>query len=185
MEDGQQTEAARWIGLTSEKFQPYQNWKTPNGFLCGTYASAVLLAYYQDNVAAHLLPPTVRVAHDPTADTLAPFLKPMIQRFGLPTVPVQVASGLNRFFRQYQVACRARFTSVGSWTRVTRRIAAGQPVLISILRVLGSTYGNHWVVAYAYQETAAGERFYKIHDNWGAVDAVIPARWANGTVTIC
>lgn len=103
MEDEQQTETARWIGLASEKFQPYQNWKTPNGFLCGTYASAVLLAYYQDNVAAHLLPPTVRVAHDPTADTLAPFLKPMIQRFGLPTVPVQVASGLNRFFRHYQV----------------------------------------------------------------------------------
>lgn len=26
----------------------YKKWATPSGYLCGTYAAAVLLAYYQD-----------------------------------------------------------------------------------------------------------------------------------------
>jgi len=57
-------------------------------------------------------------------------------------------------------------------------------VIIGILKPLGSTYGNHWVVAYAYAETASGERYFKVHDNWGNYKKVIPASWVNGTVTL-
>ena len=34
------------------------------------------------------------------------------------------------------------------------------------LEAFRSTYGNHWVVAYAYLETETG-RYLKVHDNWG------------------
>ena len=34
----------QWIEL--ESFEIYRDWKTPRGFLCGTYASSVLLAYW-------------------------------------------------------------------------------------------------------------------------------------------
>jgi hypothetical protein len=33
-------------------------------------------------------------------------------------------------------------------------------------------------------ETSAGDRFYKIHDNWGKSEAVIPAEWGNGTISL-
>lgn len=56
--------------------------------------------------------------------------------------------------------------------------------MIGILKVLGSTYGNHWVTAYAYFETETGERYYKLHDNWGDYHKVIPASWSNGTVSL-
>jgi hypothetical protein len=39
-------------------------------------------------------------------------------------------------------------------------------------------------VAYAYAETASGERYFKVHDNWGNYKKVIPASWVNGTVTL-
>lgn len=34
----------QWVEL--ESFERYREWKTPRGFLCGTYASSVLLAYW-------------------------------------------------------------------------------------------------------------------------------------------
>ncbi|TXW87191.1 hypothetical protein D4M61_30325, partial [Klebsiella pneumoniae] len=78
---------------------------------------------------------------------------------------------------------RGRATVFGGWQRACKRIDQGKPVIVGLLKPLGSTYGNHWVVAYAYLETETG-RYLKVHDNWGNYNQVIPASWINGTVSL-
>jgi hypothetical protein len=175
-------EDSQWIGLSEEHFARYKNWKTPSGNLCGTYAAAVLLAYYQDQIDEHILPKEIRKKAGDRR-VLIDFLQACIQPAGYPTIPFQVSRGLKKLCQTFQLPYSPRSTSIGSWQRATKRIMQGKPVILGVLRVLGSTYGNHWVVAYAYTETASGERFYKVHDNWGNYRQVIPASWANGTVS--
>ncbi|MBU5365044.1 hypothetical protein P7H74_06860 [Enterococcus devriesei] len=172
----------QWIELNS--FENYRTWKTPSGFLCGTYASSVLLAYWQDNLDAACLSAEIRKPQQFAPDILINSLRPLLQPLDLPTVPLQIAVGLNHYFRRYQVPYRARITTLGAWQRVTKRILAGEPVMIGLLKIFGSTYNNHWVVAHGFLETAEGQRFFKIHDNWGNVDKIIPAAWANGTISL-
>ena len=117
-----------WQGIPEERFRRYKSWVTPSGYLCGTYAATVFLAY-----------------------------------FDLPY--------------------RGRATVFGGWQRACKRIDQGKPVIVGLLKPLGSTYGNHWVVAYAYLETETG-RYLKVHDNWGNYNQVIPASWINGTVSL-
>ena len=90
----------------------------------------------------------------------------LIQPHGLPTIAWQVAHGLSRFFTHFDLPYRGRATVFGGWQRACKRIDQGKPVIVGLLKPLGSTYGNHWVVAYAYLETETG-RYLKVHDNWG------------------
>ena len=174
----------KWVELPPENFARYQTWQTPSGFLCGTYAAAVLLAFTQDQVQPDLLPKTIRTPGEAAPDRLISVLQPVLQPLDLPTIPAQIAVLLNHFLARYsQVAPRVRFTSVGGWYRAVKRITSGQPVMIGLLKLLGSTYGNHWVVAYGFYENERGERFFKIHDNWGHSDKIIPASWVNGTIS--
>lgn len=172
-----------WIELPEERFKTYQTWRTPSGFLCGTYASSVLLAYYQDYLDETILPVKLRQKGSKDNQALIAAMQPVLQPIDLPTIPAQISFGLNRFLKQQQASQRARFTTTGAWHRVTKRILAGKPVMIGVLRILGSTYGNHWVVAYGFYEDSRGQRFYKVHDNWGNYNKIIPAGWANGTIS--
>ncbi|WP_206215449.1 dihydrolipoamide dehydrogenase [Enterococcus sp. ZJ1668] len=173
-----------WIGLPEQRFSNYKDWKTPAGYLCGTYAAAVLLAYYQDYRDDVRIPQMIREKSASDPQNLVPVLRQTIQPHGLPTVPFQVSAGVTSFLGATGNDIRARSTVIGSWQRATKRIRQGKPVMIGILRALGSTYGNHWVTAYAYFESASGERYYKVHDNWGDFQRVIPASWSNGTVSL-
>lgn len=173
-----------WHGLPEERFKAYRYWRTPEGYLCGTYASSVLLAYYQDYIDETIIPTFIRQKKTTDVKTLAAFLQLFIQRHGLPTIAPQVAHGLSRFFSYNSKNIRGRATMIGGWQRAIKRINQGKPVIIGINQFLGSTYGNHWVVAYAYMETAAGERYFKVHDNWGGYQVQIPAKWVNGTVSL-
>ncbi|KAF1295845.1 hypothetical protein BAU15_03365 [Enterococcus sp. JM4C] len=170
--------------MPESRFYPYRNWLTPSGYLCGTYASTVLLAYYQDYIDETIIPDTLRMKGENRHEDLANCLRPLIQPLGLPTIPFQVGFGLSRYFDRYGLKYRARTTLIGSWNRAVKRIQQGKPVEVGILKVLGSTYGNHWIVAYAYLEKADGSRFYKVHDNWGNYNKVINASWGNGTVSL-
>ena len=62
-----------WHGLPEERFKAYRNWRTPRGYLCGTYAASVLLAYYQDYVDEQMIPSFIRQkkATDSPADNLS------------------------------------------------------------------------------------------------------------------
>lgn len=174
----------RWIGLPEEHFLRYRNWRNTSGNLCGTYASSVMLAYYQDHLEEGILPKSVREKETDANERLIYSLKNSIQRLGLPTVPVQVSSGINRFLRKYGISARARFYHTKNWQHITKAILAGRPVVVSLIRILGSAYGNHWVTAYAFLETSSGQRYLKIHDNWGRYDRIIPANWVNSTVVL-
>lgn len=176
-------EEKQWIGLSEEQFFRYKNWTTPSGYLCGTYASAVFLAYYQDYMDFKIIPSTIRKPRQKDNQLLVRHLQRYIQPHGLPTLSWQVAHGISRFTQRADTEYRARATMLGGWQRACKRINQGQPVILGILKVLGSTYGNHWVVAYAYSETRDGKRFFKVHDNWGSYNRVIPAHWVNGTVS--
>nr|WP_241161938.1 dihydrolipoamide dehydrogenase [Enterococcus sp. ZJ1622] len=173
-----------WVGLPEQRFSNYKDWKTPVGYLCGTYAAAVLLAYYQDYREDVRIPQTIREKNASDPQNLVPVLRQTIQPHGLPTVPFQVSAGITAFLKAAGSNTSARSTVIGSWQRATKRIRQGKPVMIGILRALGSPYGNHWVTAYAYFESASGERYYKVHDNWGDFHRVIPASWSNGTVSL-
>ncbi|MDT2673142.1 hypothetical protein [Enterococcus dongliensis] len=172
----------RWVELKS--FEAYREWKTPRGFLCGTYASSVLLAYWQDQLDEQCSVNQLREKNSSQNDALIRTLQAFLQPIDYPTVPIQISLGLNRFFRRYHIPYRARATTVGSWQRTTKRIAAGEPVMIGLLQILGSKYKNHWVVAHGFMETSDGQRFYKIHDNWGKSAAIVPAKWVNGTISL-
>ncbi|MEY8445901.1 dihydrolipoamide dehydrogenase [Enterococcus ratti] len=173
-----------WIGVPEKRFLNYKNWRTPSGYLCGTYAAAVLLAYYQDFQNEFYLPPNLREKGSKDCQQLTEALRKTIQPLGLPTVPLQVSKGITKFLAHAGNSLAARSTFLGSWQRATKRIRQGKPVLLGVLKVLGSTYGNHWVTAYAYYESSSGARFYKVHDNWGNTQQIIPARWCNGTVSL-
>ncbi|MFV0560150.1 MAG: C39 family peptidase [Enterococcus sp.] len=173
----------KWVGIDEESFAPYRKWKTPYGYLCGTYAAAVLLAYYQDHIDETILSSEIREKNSAGNARLIAQLRCKIQPAGLPTIPLQVSHGINRFLANSTSKRRTRTTALGSWERVTKRLKQKKPVMIGVLGWLGSTYGNHWVVAYAYLEAEDGRRYYKIHDNWGNYRKVIPASWANGTVS--
>ncbi|KAF1300596.1 MULTISPECIES: hypothetical protein [Enterococcus] len=173
-----------WIGIPEERFSRYRRWMTPSGYLCGTYAAAVFLAYYQDYVDEKIIPANLRNKNAQTSKSLIDILHLLIQPHGLPTLPIQVGYGLSRYFDFYKLPYRARTTMLGGWHRATKRIDQGRPVILGLMRGLGSSYGNHWVVAYAYLETEDGQRFFKVHDNWGDHRKVIPAAWINGTISL-
>ncbi|NBK97301.1 MAG: hypothetical protein EOM50_04685 [Erysipelotrichia bacterium] len=44
----------------------------------------------------------------------------------------------------------------------------------------GSTYGNHWVLAYQVREDSVGKGWYKCVDNHGRYNAIIQASWTAG-----
>ncbi|MGM0125239.1 hypothetical protein IGI37_002637 [Enterococcus sp. AZ194] len=173
-----------WIGLPESRFYPYRNWHTPSGYLCGTYASTVLLAYYQDYIDETIIPKELREKGENRYEDVASYLRRLIQPHGLPTIPFQVGFGLSRYFDHFGLNYRARTTVIGSWARATKRMQQGKPIELGILKILGSSYGNHWVTAYAYLEKSDGSRYYKIHDNWGNYNKVINASWGNGTVSL-
>ncbi|OQO70703.1 dihydrolipoamide dehydrogenase [Enterococcus villorum] len=173
-----------WVGLPEKRFLTYKNWRTPAGYLCGTYAAMVLLAYYQDFQNERMIPPNLRTKGSKESEKLRDALRKTIQPLGLPTVPLQVSHGITKFLKENDYPCSARSTVAGSSQRATKRIRQGKPVILGVLKVLGSPYGNHWVTAYAYYESSSGERFYKVHDNWGNYERTIPAKWCNGTVSL-
>lgn len=145
-------------------------------FLCGTYASSVLLAYWQDQIDDRILPNGLRKRERTkrSADSSAAAFV-AADRFSNCTASDFFR--LKSLFRRYRISYRARGTVAGSWQRVTKRILKGEPVMIGLLQLFGSSYKNHWVVVHGFMETSDGQKFYKIHDNWGKSAAVIPAEW--------
>lgn len=174
----------QWIELPEERFLAYRTWTTPKGYLCGTNTAAVLLAYYQDYIDESIIPTYIRTKKSRKKETLAHFLQLFIQPMGLPTIAWQVSHGLSSYFDHVGYPSRARMTMFGGWQRIVKRINQGKPVIVGVAKILGSTYGNHWVTAYGYMETSMGQRYLKVHDNWGNYNKVIPVKWVNGTISL-
>ncbi len=95
-----------WQGIPEERFRRYKSWVTPSGYLCGTYAATVFLAYYQDYIDEQIIPKTVRRKNQLQPGALTDILRLLIQPHGLPTIAWQVAHGLSRFFTHFDLPYR-------------------------------------------------------------------------------
>ncbi len=84
-------------GIARRTFLRYKKWATPSGYLCGTYAAAVLLAYYQDYRKEWMLPNEIRKKNTADSLVLTKALRSQIQPLGLPTIPFQVSTGISSF----------------------------------------------------------------------------------------
>ena len=105
-----------WQGIREERFRRYKSWVTPSGYLCGTYAATVFLAYYQDYIDEQIIPKTVRRKNQLQPGALTDILRLLIQPHGLPTIAWQVAHGLSRFFTHliYLIGGVPQFSAAGS-----------------------------------------------------------------------
>lgn len=173
-----------WIGIDAELFYPYRKIITKSGYLCGTSAATTFLCYYQDHLMPTIIPTHIRAKDSENTAALQDLLRVIIQPFDFPTLSFQVAHGMSRYFSLFHLPLRARQTPLGGLTRVIKRIDQGKPVIVGLMKLKGSTYGNHWVVAYAYKKDAVGNYWLRIHDNWGDYQKIIPASWINGTISL-
>lgn len=173
-----------WLGISESEFYPYRNITTKSGYLCGTSAATVFLCYYQDHLVKTIVPEHIRQNGSDPTKALQDLLRVIIQPFDFPTISLQVSHGLSRYFRLFKLPFRARQTPVGGLERVKKRLLQGKPVIVGLMKLKGSTYGNHWVVAYGYKKDETGKEWLKVHDNWGNYHKVIPASWINGTISL-
>lgn len=172
-----------WQGIDEQRFANYQSWINQQGNYCGSYAAAVLLAYYQDYFDETIIPEYLREVNSSKEQALIAVLQLIIQPFGLPTLPIELSMGINRYFRRFAANYRVRQTPFGGWQRVKKRLDNHQPIIVGLSKKKGSTYGNHWVVAYAYAKAENDQYLLKVHDLWGNYAAIVPVSWLNGTVS--
>lgn len=168
----QPSEILEWVGLPTILMKDYQtviNRKTPG--ICGTYCVAVL----SDIVARqhHLELPEIQ--------QLVSTLEQRIEYFFpyLGTYWWDVQRGLNHLWSKY--GYRSTF-ALFSEVCVPNLLDQSIPVIVGTTRVLGSPYGNHWLVVYAYAYDSKGKLWYKAYDNHGSIEAVIPAVQTIGAI---
>ena len=68
----------------------------------------------------------------------------------------------------------AGYSAVGTAAYAYPKIANSRPVVIGMRGILGSTYGNHFVVAYQY---STDTNYYRCIDTLGNSNAVINVSW--------
>lgn len=165
-------ETVHWIGLEESDIRPYQsyvNQKSPG--VCGTYCAAVLTS-----IVAHQ-----QHIDSPNMEELLEWFEPRIERL-LPysgTFGWDVAIGLRFFWKRYGFSVSS---SLFSERIVKQMVANKQPVIVGTKRILGSPYGNHWLLVYAYAEDSKGRLWFKAYDNHGKIDAILPAVQTFGAV---
>lgn len=177
-----------YIGCPPERFLRYRKWRNTDD-TCGAWAAAVMLAYYQDYISPEVVRSEIRTPGLPEDGKLAEALR-WAMNGAKRTIPPGVRRGVQRALEAlgrvepagnrhvpYEAAMWMGFCG----RRIERELRAGRPCCLGMLRMTGSTYGNHWVTAYGFEDTPEG-RVYICHDNWGNTQARIPARWINSMV---
>lgn len=176
-----------WVGIHPTKFAPYSNYINTDG-TCGIVASAVLLAYYQDNIDPNLFSHHIRKPHDQNHQPLINFLTKELTTFlpyGLSIFDVTL--GINRFLRKYSNNPAIKTTAhclVGSALGPMRAHSNSKqptPIILSTLSVLKAptNYRNHFLIGYAYRN-----KQILCHDNHGKIDAIIESKWTFSTIAL-
>lgn len=169
--------ATTWTGIASSRFARYVAWENPDN-TCGTYASAVMLAYLDDYVDDSFVPSSVRTRNSTSPGTLITKLKSFIGDDGSGTYPSDLNYGIGNFMDYYSLNHQQSSSElILDDTYLKSSINKGWPAVAGLLAILGSTYGNHWVTVYAY----SGE-YYKCHNNQGGYDKSIINDWTTGAV---
>ena len=191
-----------WVGIPSWKMSSYSsgmwinntsNYPTSLGYpsagICGTIASAGLLAYYQDYVNSNYVPSSMRSQYSNSPGSLITTLYTYIDQpnpYG--TVGSHLQIGGNNFLQTYSYASSGhQFAAsiVNVWSGATSKISAGYPLVMGLLADLGSTYGNHWVLAYRYyDDTGMVNDLLMVVDNHGSYVATVNRAWLSERVYI-
>lgn len=168
----QLTETVTWIGIDEQEMRPYQSYvNRKNPGICGAYAAAVLTDIVAKKMGVGI----------PDVATLIGDYEPIIEQL-LPypgSYYWDVQRGLNRFWKSAGV--KSHF-SLFSERVVCKLLNQQVPVIVGTSRLLGNSYGNHWVVVYAYAMDSHGKLWYKAYDNHGSIHAVIPAVQTLGAI---
>lgn len=165
----------KWIGLDAQTFRPYQHWKNTGSVgECGSYVSAVLAHYLVKR----------DTNNDLSLSTLLKGLKGPIDHW-----PLHKGSYMWNlsFSLNYLLKPAGYQAHYGLLTekKVPELIKAGKgPVIVGTTSILGSAYGNHWVLVYAYAYDEEGNLYYHAYDNHGKYQAIIPAKETIGYVYV-
>ena len=200
--DSSKAMTASWTGISSSSMTKYYsgmwvnnstNYPTssgyPSGGICGTIAMAGLLAYYQDNVNSNYVPTSLRTVNSSSPGSLITTLFTYIDQ-GAPngTLPSDLVNGGNHFLQDYSYASPGhRFVPnlLTVWNASVQKIYANYPLVIGLLAALGSTYGNHWVLAYQYyDDSGTSNDMLRVVDNHGSYTATIKRAWISSCVMI-
>ncbi|MBQ3384823.1 MAG: hypothetical protein IJG59_06375 [Erysipelotrichaceae bacterium] len=193
---------ATWAGIPSWKMSSYSSgmWINdlahyptslgyPSAGICGTIASAGLLAYYQDYVNSNYVPSSMRSQYSNSPGTLISTLFTYIDQLHPGgTVGSHLLVGGNNFLQTYSyVSSGHQFAAsvVSVWTGSINKINSGYPLVVGLLAALGSTYGNHWVLAYRYyDDTGSANDLLMVVDNHGSYVATVNRAWLSERVFI-
>lgn len=158
----------KWHGLPMAAMKPYQKYvnRIKPG-ICGSYASAALIHYFVQE----------KYGHQVDMDKLIKVLKPLIEdRYPYRgTFPWDLKSGINDFVPK-PLSVKTRYHLISNPIVLDQLNKENPlPVIVGTSRILGNSYGNHWVLVYAYGYNEEGQLFYRAYDNHGRIGAVIPA----------
>lgn len=159
-----------WEGIEPSKFQQYRKYinKELPGY-CGTYTAAALINYTIQEDRQTDIP----------MESLLKALKAVID-LNLPykgTYPWDLTYGLNKLLKDDQTY-KARWHILSDpivKKELNSKKADPLPVIVGTNKLLGSRYLNHWVLAYQFGYNEEGKLFYRVYDNHGRTQAVIPA----------
>lgn len=150
--------------------------------ICGTIASAGLLAYYDDYVNDDYVPSSIRTKGSSSPQQLIKTLFNYIDKDLNGTWPSDVTSGINKFLGDYSYVKpghRAETSVAGIPTVVKQKVDAGYPIVVSLLEAFGSQYKDHWILVYQYSDDE-----YKCVDNHGNYNATVSKVWASSYVKL-
>lgn len=155
-----------WYGLDETRFRKYRkfiNRQTPG--VCGTYCASVMV-------------------HDQVLQDTGKFLNHKLLLAGMQQVVDDYHLHRGTFIWNLQTGLNLVLADTpyrakgGLFTErnIPPLIDAGYgPFIVGTLGILGSRYGNHWVLVYAYAYDEDGDLFYRCYNNHGRHDAVIKA----------
>lgn len=158
----------QWQGLPTERFAKYRRWiNREEPGICGSYVTAVLV---HDRVFED-------TGQNLDKDLLLGASQELVDDNHLHkgTFIWNIYSGLDSLLgpQGYRVRL-GLFPEV----HVPKLMQAGYgPFVLGTAGLLGSPYGNHWLLAYAYRYNDQGDLEFRCYDNHGKSQAILPAKY--------
>lgn len=180
----------KWSGLPESRFKNY-SWINYEGW-CGSYATAIMLAYCYDWINTKFLPKDLTGYTTKDSNGLVDKLAEYIERPG-GTLANNLKQGLTEFYDYYGISnVRISANISSTWGFVVQRVDQNYPIVVGLSELASSPYGNHWVTVYAYGTDSSNKGYYKANVNWKqdyeekvpGYKATILATWTIGTVYV-
>ena len=191
-----------WTGISSSRFTRYDsgkwinstsNYPTSAGYpdkgICGTISAAIMIAYIQDYINSDYVPSSIRTKGSADPGKLITTLYTYIDKGRDGTIPINVCGGVNNYLTAYSYQGNGHRAGYGltTFSKAKETIDKGYPVCIGMLKILGSSMGDHWVTAYQYidQDGTTNDRYKCVsNQKTNEYEKVIYVSWTAGIVYI-